>query len=484
MMRSLRSRLLVGMIGGIALVLILFSLGIYKTIQIALVEEFDVSLAATAWALAASVERDNQEIEIEFDAEKLPEFGRGRQRAYFQFWLESGKVLRRSPSLGESDLPRFSGKAEVAVFRPMHLPSGLAGRAVGIRFMPKDDAVKPKEPAEPASTEPASTEPASAEAVILVVARDTADLNGKLQFLRSILAGAAAVTTVMALLIATAVVRRGLGPLNALAEHIGAVKTEDLTSRIPAAGMPTEMVPVGEKINDLLARLEAAFKRERRFTADVAHELRTPLAGIRSTTEVALSRTRKGDEYREALSDCLAITKRLQTMTDNLLALGRLDSKQRTIDREPVKLPGLVESCWQEHAKTAQLRGITFENNLAPDLSCQSSQEILSMVLSNLLENAAHHADDGGRIWVTGHAGPEAVEVTLANTGCRLSQEDASHVFDSFWRWDSARADTGIHCGLGLALVQRLVRILGGSASATVDDAGVFTVRVNLPPAG
>lgn len=474
MMRSLRSRLLVGMIGGIALVLILFSLGIYKTIQIALVEVFDASLAATARALAASVERDNQEIEIEFDAEKLPEFGPGRHKAYFQFWLESGKVLRRSPSLGESDLSRFSGKTEVEAFQPMQLPSGLAGRAVGIRFIPRDDAVKRENAEGPANT----------EAVILVVARDTADLNGKLQFLRRVLAGAAAGTTVIALLIATAVVRRGLRPLNALAEHVGAVKTEDLTCRIPAAGMPTEMVPVGEKINDLLARLEAAFKRERRFTADVAHELRTPLAGIRTTAEVALSHTRKGDEYREALSDCLAITKRLQTMTDNLLALARLDSKQRTIDREPVNLPKLVESCWQEYAKTAQLRGITFENTLAPDLSCESSREILSMVLSNLLENAAHHANDNGRIWVTGRAGPEAVEVTLANTGCRLSQEDASHVFDSFWRWDSARADTGIHCGLGLALVQRLVRMLGGSASATVDDAGVFAVRVNLPPAG
>ena len=475
MMRSLRSRLLVGMIGGIALVLILFGLGIYKTIQIALMEEFDASLAATARALAASVERDGREIEIEFDAEKLPEFGRGEHPAYFQFWLEGGRALRRSPSLGKSSLPRFSGKTKVAVFQPMPLPSGLPGRAVGIRFIPRDDdAAKHKN----------REEPDNAEQVILVVARDTTDLNSKLQFLRRVLAGAAAVTTVVALLIATVVARRSLRPLNVLAERIGAIKTEDLTCRIPAAGMPTEMVPVGEKINDLLARLEAAFKRERRFTADVAHELRTPLAGIRSTAEVALSRARQGDEYREALSDCLAITKRLQTMIDNLLTLARLDSKQQTIGRERVDLPSLVESCWQEYARTARLRGITFENRLASNLSCESSREILSMVLSNLVENAVRHADQNASIRVTGRAGPGAVEVTLANTGCRLSQEDASHVFDPLWRGDSARADTGIRCGLGLALVQRLVHILGGAAYATVDEAGVFAVRVNLPLSG
>ncbi len=471
MMRSLRSRLLVGMIGGIALVLILFSLGIYKTIQIALVEEFDTSLAATARALAASVERDGQEIEIEFDAEKMPEFVRDEHPAYFQFRLESGKVLRRSPSLGKSDLPHLLYMTEVAVIHQIHLPSSLAGRAVAIRFMPRDDTPKPKN----------GEKPAIAEAVILIVARDTTDLNANLQFLRRVLAGAAAVTTVVALLIATVVVRRSLRPLNVLAERIGAVKTEDLTSRIPAAGMPTEMVPVGEKINDLLVRLEAAFKRERRLTADVAHELRTPLAGIRSTAEVTLSRPRQPDEYCEALSDCLAIAKRLQTMTDNLLILARLDSKQQTINRERIDLPSLVESCWQEHAKTAQSRGITFENKLASNLSCESSREIVSMVVSNLLENAVQHTDDNSRIWVTGHANPGDVEVTLANTGCRLSQEDAAHVFDSFWRGDSARADTGIRCGLGLALVQRLIRMVGGSASASVDDAGVFAVRVNLP---
>ena len=133
---------------------------------------------------------------------------------------------------------------------------------------------------------------------------------------------------------------------------------------------------------------------------------------------------------------------------------------------------------------TAGSRGIAFENKLASDLSCQSSREIVSMVLSNLLENAVQHTDESGRIWVTGREGPSGVEVTLANTGCRLSQEDAAHVFDSFWRGDSARADTGIRCGLGLALVQRLIRMVGGSASASVDDAGVFSVRVNLPPSG
>ena len=93
-------------------------------------------------------------------------------------------------------------------------------------------------------------------------------------------------------------------------------------------------------------------------------------------------------------------------------------------------------------------------------------------------------ADDGGSIWATGRTADVAIELTLANTGCKLSREDVSHVFGSFWRGDSSRAETGVRCGLGLALVQRLVRALGGSVSATVDDNGVFAVQIKLPLEG
>jgi len=471
MMRSLRSRLLVGMLAGTALLLALFGFGVYEMIRRALVEEFDASLGATARTLAATVEADDGEVEIELEAEHLTEFARTEHPGYYQFWLEGASVLRRSPSLGKADLPRFWGTVDRPAYRAMALPNGQAGRGVGIRFTLVDqDARKRKKRADP-------------QPVILVVARDTVALEARLASLRWLLIAAGAAAMAAATVVSLVVSRRVLRPLNSLAGHIAEIEADDLASRVPAGGMPTEIAPVARKLNDLLARLEAAFNRERAFTANVAHELRTPLAGVRSTIEVALSRTREPAEYRDALADCLAIAKRMQSMTANLLTLARLDAGEVTLHFERVDPAELVAACWGAFADRARARQITFDNKLPDQLSCTSSRDSLAMVMSNLLDNAVEHADEGGRIEVAHTAGADFVEIAVANTGCQLSRQDVSRVFDRFWRGDSARTAAGVHCGLGLTLVQRCIEALGGTVTAAVDESGLFTVRVALPAA-
>jgi len=110
-----------------------------------------------------------------------------------------------------------------------------------------------------------------------------------------------------------------------------------------------------------------------------------------------------------------------------------------------------------------------------------SDVSLLSMVLSNLLDNAAEYADRGGRVWVTGCCADDTAELAVSNTGCQLTSEQIPLVFDSFWRGDSSRTGTGTHCGLGLALVRRIVGALSGSVSAEVQAGGVFAVRVIFP---
>jgi signal transduction histidine kinase len=106
------------------------------------------------------------------------------------------------------------------------------------------------------------------------------------------------------------------------------------------------------------------------------------------------------------------------------------------------------------------------------------------MILSNLLSNAVEYTNNAGQIWVTACRGDDCVEITVSNTGCSLTSEQVSQVFDSFWRGDSSRKDTGVHCGLGLALVQRLVRALGGSVIVELQAGGIFVVRITLPDKG
>jgi signal transduction histidine kinase len=319
----------------------------------------------------------------------------------------------------------------------------------------------------------------AAEEVTLVLARGTADLDSQLASLRWLLAVAGGGTVLLVLLAAAIVVRQGLRPLGSLAAGIASIRENDLSARLPVRGTVAEVAPVVERLNELLGRLEEAFRRERTLTADVAHELRTPLAGMRSTIDVALLRSRASREYEQALRDCQEIVRQTQGMVDNLLSLARLEGGQVALQPEMMRPAELVDALWRPHAPQARARRIVFENRLLADVPCTADRDILTMVLSNLLANAAEYTNEGGRIEVSGTVAGNAVEVAFSNTGCTLSAEDTPHVFDRFWRGDTARSATGVHCGLGLSLVKRAVQALGGAVSAEVTGSR-FTVRVTL----
>jgi len=451
------------------LLLLVFSVIVYTVIRRALVKQFDASLAATARILAASVEYDDDKIEFELDVQMMPEFQSPGRPAYYQFWQHDGTVVVKSPSLGTDDLLLFEGSLDVPVFQELQTRNGRPGRAVGLKFKPSsDDGDR-------------NRQPAKQQTLTLVVARDASDLYHHLRFLRWLLVLASVGTISSSFLVAAFVVRRGLSPLNSLAAQIAAIREDDLAARITTERMPAEVVHIKKRLNDLLSRLEASFNRERRFTADVAHELRTPLAGMRSTLEVTLARMRDVNEYQASLSDCLAISKNMQAMVDNLLALARIDTHQMTFHPAQIQLAELVNSSWQAFSDKARQRSIVFENRIPAEMTCQSDPESLSMVLLNLLDNAVEYSNEGGQIWTTAHQADDSVEITVANTGCRLTNEQVSQVFDCFWRGDSSRTNTGIHCGLGLALVQRIIKALGGHITVEVQNGGIFTVHLTLP---
>lgn len=472
MLRSLRSRLLAGMMGSISVLLILFGVVIYTTISRSLLEEFDFSLEKMARTLAAAALVERGVIEVELAPELIPDFQEAQGALYFQYWVDDGPVLDRSASLKGADLPHFHSSGETPVMQSITLPNDRPARAAGMRFRP--------------AIEYAHERPRGAiqtdefPAVTVVVARETAGLQDRLNHLLWLLIAAGIGTMSVGAVVSVVVIGRSLDPVRRLARDIAAVREDELATRIAASRLPEEILPVVERLNELLGRLEAAFARERCFTADVAHELRTPLAGIRSTIEVALSCQRSASEYRESLEDTLAIARRLQSMVENLLTLARLDAGQTAFRHEPIRLAELIEDCWQLFSETAAPRGLVFDNRVGADLVCVSDLQSLTTILTNLLENCVQYADDNGHLWATGIRGQEGIEFAIANTGCRLTDEQVQHVFDRFWRADPARQEAGLHCGLGLAIVRRLSSALGGPALATVDREGVFTVVVTL----
>jgi len=469
--RSLRTRLLASIIGGMALLLTVFSLLIYGVIRSAMVEQFDASLASVAQILAASVELHTDQIDLELDEEQMPEFQNARHPTHYQFWRTDRTVAAKSPLLGEQNLPRLDSALNTPVFAASQNKAGNPQRIVGLTFVPRIAD----------SDEKDSREPANVQTLTLAVARDAHELYEQLRFLSWLLLIASAAIITLSFLIAAVIVRNGLRPLNSIASEIATITEDNLTTRITAEGVPAEVVPIRNRLNELMSRLEASFNRERQFNADVAHELRTPLAGIRSTIEVTLARTRDAAEYQEALSSCLEISNDMQSMVGNLLALARLDARQTSFHVEPVKIAEAVDACWNSCSDKALDREITFDNRIDSETKIETDRQNLSIILSNVLDNAAEYADKGGQIWATACRKNDAVEISISNTGCQLTAEQASHVFDAFWRSDSSRTATGVHCGLGLTLVQRLVKILGGRAIAQLQPVEIFTIQLTLP---
>jgi len=476
---SLRKRLLTGIITGSVISLAIFSLGVYLVIRTALLNQFDASLASVARILAASVEIDGDDIELEFEVQKMPDFQSAKHPTYYQLWKSDGTVVARSPLLDANDLPQIQGDVDDLVFAKALTPEKRPLRTVGLKFTLR--LADGEEHEEREGREEHRGNLLAAQTLTLVVARDLTGLLGQLTFLRWLLISAAATVTILSLVIAAVVVRKGLAPLDAIAAEIAAIDQKNLAARIAAARAPSEIVPIKDTLNDLLERLEEAFKKERRFTADVAHELRTPLAGLCSTIEVALTRQRAAAEYQTALSICLTIVGNMHTMVKNLLMLARLDARQVTLRTEQIRLADLLDSAWRPFAERAEQRRITFDNGISGDLTCQSDPEHLAIVFRNLLENAAEYTNEAGQIRIAAQRTGDSLQVTFSNTGCKLTDDQVSKALDSFWRADESRSDPAVHSGLGLALVKRITTALGGAVAAKIDHPDTFKITLTLP---
>ncbi len=469
-MRSLRGRLLLGTAVGATAVLLAAGVALYLLVRMALSAEFDEALVVQARALTTMVEQDKDEVSFEPADLHMTEFDRADRGEYFEVWLADGRVLARSKSLRGGDLERFAGATGAPAFRTVALPDGRRGRLVGITFIPRS---------EDNEGEAVGTRPA-ASPVTLVLGRETAALDRTLARLRWLLGGVWAAMLAVVLGVLAWVVRRGLRPVQQLAAEIGRVDAADLSTRIRSAGVPEELLPLVHRLNELFARLEAAFQREKAFAADVAHDLRTPLAGLRTTLEVSLSGRREPARYRESMADCLAITRQMQAMVENLLSLARAESGGITIAAQPVDAGGVLDECWKLLSDRATARGLEVEWQTMRPCMLRTDREVLRQIVQNVFDNAVTHADTGGRVRIEAVSDDGRIRVRVSNTGSQLSQEQAQRAFDRFWRGDVSRADPGAHCGLGLSLCRRLTELLGGTIAVESAAGGMFTVTLEF----
>lgn len=468
--RSLRSQVLIGASLAAVVILVGSSLLTFLLMRSALRREFDATLIAQARALTALAVRNDTKLILEYDAYLLPEYARDTHPDVFCFWDRRGQVLLRSPGLAGGDLPLIDGSLNAPAVRDTVLPDGRPARIVGFTFSPRRLG----------SVEEA---PAEGRSLRVATARDTIEQQHQLLALGVILTAAATLGSLASLFAMAWLSRRLLRPLDQLAERIASIDTDRSTLRLGDLAVPSELAPVRARLDDLLDRLHATLQRERSFTADAAHELRTPLAGLRTTLEVALSRDREAADYRQALEECLDIGTQMQGLVDNLLALARVEAGQVQVEREPTDLAVLIEQCWGVVANRAQARNLRRTVDVGGVGVVPLDRAKLRLVLNNLLENAVSYADAGGDLVITAASETGFLRLTCDNSGCTLPASDAPKVFDRFWRGDAARSAAGVHCGLGLALCRTLIEVQGGTIDATIND-GRFRLTIRLPLGG
>lgn len=480
-MQSLRSRLMLGTAAATAALFALLGVAVFLAVRSAILSEFDATLVAKAQALAAMTEQDSHGVHLDFEASQLPEFQRSSKPEYFQLWLDDGTTLAKSPSLiarhspVTSTGPAGSASADRQLSHsdgpndpsPVVLPDDRAGRQVVLHFQPRlDDEDKDSGK--------------SPHMVWLAVGYHTSGIERILRTIAGLLAGVCGGATIAAVGVMALVVRRGLRPATELAGRIAAVGATDLSQRIELAGTPRELSPVVQRTNELLTRLDAALTREKAFTADAAHELRTPLAGLQTALEVCASRPRDAQAYQQTLASCLRAVRGMHRMVENLLLLARADARQLRITKEPIAAEPFLQECWAACAGRAAERRLRVVWRVPADAVVNSDPEKLGMVMGNLFENAVAYADESGDLLIALAERDGVCQLQVANSARGMETSAMPHVFERFWRSDAARSEAGAHCGLGLALCRKLMEALGGSATATLEE-GRFVVTVVFP---
>jgi len=422
-----------------------------------LIEQFDATLRARALTLTTLTVREGGHLRLEAADRLGREFSMARPRDFFEIWASDGLAALRSDSLGGADLvpPRGSGSRRVVW--NLELSNGRPGRALAVNFQPR-----------PEKDQGGS---ATGAEVRLAVASTREGLDEALAELE----GIAAIGGILLLLAifwgVPRILRRGLRPLDSMAERVSLIGADSLAARLPVDELPAELRPIADRLNDLLVRLENSFERERRFSADLAHELRTPIAELRSLAECAL----KWPESREASTDrdVLASARHMETLVTRLLALARGEQEQLQVQPVEFALGDAVVDAWAPFAERAGERRLKVAFDL-PAVEVSADPFLLRSILHNLFDNAVDYTPPGGEIRVALDAGGGA-RLRISNTVAALDADDIPRFFDRFWRKEAARSGQQ-HFGLGLPLARTFARAMGWSLSADLAPLPRFLV--------
>ncbi|WP_109486858.1 heavy metal sensor histidine kinase [Occallatibacter savannae] len=395
-----------------------------------------------------------EEIELESAARRYEQF-------YIRLLDQHGSPILTTPDMNKQlDITQFSGCAHGNVDRSTTL-TGMSGRI--FRISCANAAV--------------GNPPNQIDKIEIAI--DISQSEGLLARYRMWFSVSLMVTSILFPLAGYKIARHGIQPVEEIAATVRKITSTNLRERLRPEGYPSELASLAGTFNQMLDRLKESFERISQFSADIAHDLRTPVNNIRGEAEVALARARTVEEYRGVLESSLEETVRLSDLIGDLLFLARAERPLTELRREDVNLCHLLNTVRDYYEAPAADAGVSLSTREESDQIIASMDRALMLrAISNLVSNAIAHTPRGGSITLAAYVHEEKVCIDVSDTGAGIPAAALPKVFDRFFRVDPSRSHASGGTGLGLSIVQSIMLLHAGSAEITSNVGRGTTVSL------
>jgi two-component system heavy metal sensor histidine kinase CusS len=420
-------------------------------------EEDDEALADKLFAVRADIDATGRPQNLSPDPAAVRS---GERVTYWVRVLEpTGAILEETPGM-DSVLP-------AAVFPKAQTPATISAEGEPVLFRRDGRSFALL----------AAREDGGAHPYTLQVAQDRSVDDLFTQRFRLLVVALFVLGSLASAVIALTVTRRALRPLAEITHSLERTGPHRLDERVEPAAWPRELRPLAIAFDQMLDRLEDSFTRLSQFSADLAHELRTPIANLRGEAEVALTRPRSVEEYQEVIESSVAECERLSGIIDNLLFLARAEAAQGLAERTLFDGRTAIEKIVTYFGTIAEERHVAILSHGTGQI--YADEILFGRALSNLVENALRFVPDGGRIEISLTATRTYVQIAVSDNGRGIEAKHLPRIFDRFYRADSSRSSQG--SGLGLALVKSIMDLHGGSATVKSELQNGTVVTLSFP---
>ena len=468
---SIRDRLLVWITFVITLIMAVAGTLLYYSVKRSLYSQHDLLVNEAATLILIEVKARNGEVYHEWQT-SLNSTSEKSTKSMIQVWdLKTGDSVK-SPSLGEEDLERQYGEVGERIFYNVTLPNGVPGRAVGILTLPVKQGIDGNEGFLPEE-----------HPQIFVWADSTEELRDVLiKTKRAFVAAGVAVIFVSAAAIWLIIYFLSLAVQSFSSDILSREGTE-IGEPIPVPDhLPSEVVGIAKKFNALLERIDHFREKDQDFFLNVAHEVRTPLAGVKAVIEQALRQPRKVEDYQKRLREALNATENLVRLINRLMEFGKLRNARESMVETTLSLDFLSENILEKLREKATENRLRFDVSFCGKTEIDTDEELLSIVVNNLIENAINYAAPNTVIRIKTSNVDRIITFEIQNEHSNMETipETLDVFFDPFYRADKARNFVKKNIGIGLSFCKEVMIMLGGEITATKssDHSLCFTIRL------